>query len=238
MSRPLGAPNLRDVEIDAIIRGVKKRLSRVQSKDIGMMHLYELVAEETGFDAKTVYRVWRMMQPTTGLAVDFIRARAFKLARKIVQDASVSEAMDILSRPNIGVLEPIKKGPEGGGGFFISVSADSCGAVNVGIGAAQPQAALPPAEEKEGEVFDAVMWNEGGEPQDERRSLEASPLEQKRKHGGQPGERGPGKSLRFQQAVEEVKKKLEKRKIYKGWYQNKKAKRLANKNIDTPEESL
>lgn len=228
MSRPLGAPNLRDVEIDAIIRGVKKRLSRVQSKDIGMMHLYELVAEETGFDAKTVYRVWRMMQPTTGLAVDFIRARAFKLARKIVQDASVSEAMDILSRPNIGVLEPIKKGPEGGGGFFISVSADSCGAVNVGIGAPQPQTALPPAGEEEiqGEVFEAVMWDE---------EAKAPPQEEKRKHGGQPGERGPGKSLRFQQAVEEVKKKLAKRAVYKAEYQKKKAKKLANKPLDSLE---
>jgi hypothetical protein len=154
--RPAGAPNLRDTEITAIIDGVKRRLPRVQSKDIGMMRVYELVSEETGFDSKTVGRVWRMLQPTTGLAVDFIKARAFRMARKIVNEASVPDMIDILSRPNIGVLEPIKKVEGGaGGGFFLSVAMDSCGGVQVSAAAGvQPQPlaptptplSLPPAE--------------------------------------------------------------------------------------------
>lgn len=192
MSRPAGAPNLRDTEIAAIIAAVKKRLHRVREKEIGMMRCYELAGEEVGFDAKTVGRVWRMLQPTTGLATDYIRARAFRMARKVVTEASVPDLIDILSRPNVGVLEPIKKQEAGGGGFFISVSADSCGAVNVGIQGAPAQPQLPAPMEIDGDTIEM-----------EAEEVEEAPKPIK--------SRGFGVSDRYKQALEQAKARLEKR---------------------------
>lgn len=198
MGRTAGSPNLRDVEIDAIIRGIKSRLPSVKEGKYGMMHCYRLVAEKTGFDEKTVARVWRMMQPTTGLATDFLKARAFRLARKVVRDASVDQALDILSRPNIGVLDPIKKQEGGPGGFFISVTADSCGAVNVGIaGGSMPEfpALQPQLTEGEGAILE-------GEYEEEEPPAPPPPVK----------ERGVGQNKGYLAAVEAARKRLEEKK--------------------------
>ncbi len=98
-----------------------------------MIQACEKIGKHLGRPHTTIWAVIRRLRPTTGIAGDYIKANAFKLAHRIVQHASVEQSIDILSRPNIGVLEPIKKGEVGGGGFYLSVQSDSCGAVKVGV---------------------------------------------------------------------------------------------------------
>lgn len=188
--RPKGSPNLREQEIITICNAVKKRMPNVRAGDYGMLRCYELAAQETGYDESTVGRVWRMMQPTTELATDFFKARAFRMAAKVVKDADPSLLVDILSRPNIGVLEPIKKQEGGmGGGFLVNVSADSLGAVSVAVGQLPaPQAQLPP-------------------PSTPLPAIEMEPVEPAKPIR----ERGFGKSEQFQKAVEAANKRLKKR---------------------------
>lgn len=236
MPRPLGAPNLRDVEIDAMIRGVKKRLPRVQAGELGMMRLYELVGEETGFDAKTVSRVWRMMQPTTGLAIDFIRARAFRMARRVVNEGSVDALINILERPNVGVLDPVKKVESGGGGFFISVQADSCGAVNVGVMPQQSMEArpdLPALPAPEESIIDmAPGYGEEGPPLNRQQRDELVDPDARHRP------RGPGGSKAYQTALEDMKARLAKRAKYNKQYAKRQAKKQAEKPLDNPQNSL
>jgi hypothetical protein len=223
-----GGPNLRDAEIAAILDGCKRRIKRVEARELKMLRLYELVGEETGFDWKVIQRVWRMFQPTTGLAVDYIRARAFKLARKVVKDASVSEAMDILSRPNIGVLEPIKKQESGHvGGFIMSVQSDSLGAVSVGVAfGQQPQTLQLPAGQIEDDGASA--------PSDsyiETAVVESKPVDPMARH--RP--RAPGKSKAFEEALAAAQIRIAKRKKRaentKKWRANKKTRQAEPESI-------
>lgn len=75
----------------------------------------------------TIKRLISKYHPTTALAERYIKANAMTLATRVVRHASVEEAVDVLSRPNVGVLQPNKTG--GGLGIFLSVNADSCGGV-------------------------------------------------------------------------------------------------------------
>jgi hypothetical protein len=68
--------------------------------------------------------------PTTGLAGAILRAGAARLATRIVEEATVEEALDVLTRSNVGVLKPIEKGGPRTG-FFTSVQLDSLGGVRV-----------------------------------------------------------------------------------------------------------
>lgn len=67
--------------------------------------------------------------PTKGLAQDYLKANALKLAIRIVEDANVEEAIGILERPNIGVLEPVQKGGGTKIGFFSNINMGSLGGV-------------------------------------------------------------------------------------------------------------
>lgn len=116
---------------------------RKQGKPI--MESCELVAKYTGRPVETIWAVIRRLRPTTGIASDYIRAQAFKLAHRVVAQASVEQAIDILSRPNIGVIDPIKKGESGSGGFYLSVQTGSCGAVKMGVMAGGMTPQLPGA---------------------------------------------------------------------------------------------
>jgi len=88
------------------------------------------IAADTGWSLDEVVAVRRQYLPTTNLAGHYLKAKALQLARRIVEEATVEEAIDVLTRPNIGVLEPVKKaGPHTG--FWTSVTFDSLGAVQV-----------------------------------------------------------------------------------------------------------
>lgn len=86
------------------------------------------IAFRLGRDRKTIGRFVSSMTDSTPLATAMIRAGAHKLAKKVLEKADVDQALDILSRPNIGVLRPIQKvsdGPQ----IMISVNQDSLGGV-------------------------------------------------------------------------------------------------------------
>lgn len=120
----------------------------VQSKQ--RMQIYEELAAqfEGKYHVASIGQAIQRFMPTTDLAEALLQKKAFRLASRIARKANVTEAIDVLSRPNIGVLAPIKK-VEGGGGFVLSISMDSCGAVAVGakLNGSQepPQLAPPPA---------------------------------------------------------------------------------------------
>jgi hypothetical protein len=95
---------------------------------------YKIIGEAVDRDFKVVCDVVKRYLPTTDLATAIFRAKAADMAMKVVRKGSVAETINILERPNIGVLEPLKKGGDNGeGGFVLSVSADSLGAVKVGV---------------------------------------------------------------------------------------------------------
>lgn len=100
----------------------------------------------------TVYNLVRRFIPSVEAADSYLKANALRLAMRVVRKANVDQSIDILSRSNIGALAPAKTESGGGGGFFLSVQADTCGAVKIGIvqgqGAMEGQQGLqnPPSE--------------------------------------------------------------------------------------------
>lgn len=89
---------------------------------------------------KTVWAVLNRLRPTTDMAKMYLKHQAMKLARRIVKKANVTEAIDVLSRPGMDVLSPPQKSGDATGpaGFFLTVQADTCGAVTVGAVIGQP----------------------------------------------------------------------------------------------------
>lgn len=102
-----------------------------------------MISEDLGRKGYTLApkAIWNMLQrlrPTTDLAKMYLKAKAIKLARRIVRKANVSEAIDLLSRPDMGVIAPrLASDNAVGGGFFLSVEMDTCGAVKIGAASAQ-----------------------------------------------------------------------------------------------------
>src|SRR5262245_59220066 len=141
---------LREHEIAELMKRYK-----VYRRHHNIVDSCKLVSKELDIPWETVYGVQRRLRPTVGLAEDYLRANAFKLATRVVRKANVDQAMNILSRPNVGVLHPAAGAGEGGGSrFMIGVSIDSLGAVKV-AGAVE-HAALPPVQDEETiEVQDA-----------------------------------------------------------------------------------
>ena len=103
-----------------------------------LMDSYTLVGQQVQRDPKVIAGLIQRLRPTTDLAKMYFRAKAFKMAKRIVKKASPAELIDVLQRPSIGVLDPIKKIDTGPGGFFLSVNAESCGSVKVGVAQLQP----------------------------------------------------------------------------------------------------
>lgn len=132
------ATRLDDSDILGILEAVQASLDQGAS----LIYAYRYVARGWGVSPDTVGNYWREHRPTTKLATMKIQARASQIVEKIIEKAPTNELIDILSRPNIGVLEPMKSGNQGGG-FIVSVSADSCGGVKVGVAAGIEPSALP-----------------------------------------------------------------------------------------------
>lgn len=129
-----------------VTQELMKRFRYHRRKGKRIMEACEAVADKMGLDPKTVWAVQNRLQPTTGLATDMLRAGAANLMGRVLRKANVDQAIDLLERANIGVLAPKKDmGGTGGSQFIIGVSADSLGAVKVGvqIGPAQPPKQLP-----------------------------------------------------------------------------------------------
>ena len=90
------------------------------------------IAADTGWTIDEVCAVRRQYLPTTTLAAHYLKAKALQLAERIVAEANVEEAIDVLSRPNIGVLEPLPKGQSQPPiRIFTSIDISSLGGVNV-----------------------------------------------------------------------------------------------------------
>lgn len=115
---------------------------------MALTETYKTIGEAVGRDFKTVCDVIKRYLPTTDLGTAILRANAADMALKIVKKGTVAELIDVLERPNIGVLDPIKKGGgEDNSGFVLSVTADTLGAVKVGVavGGSAPKQALEAA---------------------------------------------------------------------------------------------
>lgn len=142
---------------------IVSRVRQLRKEGKTISEACELAGEEAGKDARTVYQLVRRLEPSTEIAELYLKSSALRLAMRIVRDANVPEAIDILSRKNIGVIAPKAEQMGGAGGFFLSVTAETCGAVKVQA-AVLPQespaestidcndysvAALPPVTEEE-----------------------------------------------------------------------------------------
>jgi hypothetical protein len=123
-------------------------------RGMSIMESYERVGLHVGRSAAVVGITINRLRPTTDMAKMYLRAKSLKLVKRLVKKASPAEIIDVLSRPSIGVLDPAKKEEAGRAGFFLSVSADSCGAVKVGLTNLEPVKELA-----EGEVFDPFSTN-------------------------------------------------------------------------------
>lgn len=127
---------LREHDIEEIMRRFKAHRRRH-----AIMDSCRRVAEDMGIDVTTIYSVQKRMRPTTEVATQYLKSQSLKLAMRVVRKANVEQAMNILSRPNIGVLDAPTGGTGGGGHqFMVGVAIDSLGSVRVGvqIGESQP----------------------------------------------------------------------------------------------------
>src|ERR1700680_4687918 len=116
----------------------------LQKRGMTLAQAKQATAVQMGIDSREVDRVVESFLPTTDIAREYLKARSFRLAVRAVRKANVDQALDILSRPNIGVLAPQAEGGSGGaGGFFLSVSAETCGAVKVTAAAIHQGASDP-----------------------------------------------------------------------------------------------
>jgi hypothetical protein len=210
---------LREHDIEEILALFKK----YRKAGYGIMEACRKVQADTEVPYETVYHVQRRFRPTTDAATDYIRANSLRLAMRVVRKANVEQAIGILSRPNIGVLDPQGESGVGGGRMFqIGVSVDSLGSVKVGvqIGESETQPALGPGS------AEPILQGEAQEAPDEAEGLEESPDEEVRPkrvwHKKDPkprtaplelpparSERGPGANLNTRLAQAKAQRKEE-----------------------------
>lgn len=108
----------------------------------GLMASYGWVARKMAVSEDTVKKYWKEYRSTAKLATRKIQAKSSAIVETVLKEASPGELIDLLSRPNIGVLEPMRQGNQGSG-FIVSVSADSCGGVKVGVASGDMVPQLP-----------------------------------------------------------------------------------------------
>lgn len=129
---------LRPEEIGTIIG----RFRQLVKAGTLVVDAYNIIGTELNLKPSTVQNVIRRLKSSQRIATEYLQANALRLAMRVARKANVDQSIDILSRPNIGVLEPIKRNENSGGGFFLAVSADSCGAVKVVAGQSPEEAPL------------------------------------------------------------------------------------------------
>lgn len=163
---------------------ILERFDHYRRQGLPLMQAYEAVGAEVGRDARVVGAFVNRMRPTVGAARVYLRSKALKLAKRLVEKANTTEILDILSRPSMGVIDPAQKGGGEGMGFQLLVSADSCGAVKVGLQAGpmptgdEPQKAFDPYAllpgETDGETPVQVKTTWGSRSQNVQQALEAA----------------------------------------------------------------
>jgi hypothetical protein len=86
------------------------------------------IGRRTARNKSVISRFLARMYDTRELAQAIIAAGSAKLAERIVAKASVEEAIEVLSRPGIGVIQPAPSKNAGQvGGIEVSVAVSSCG---------------------------------------------------------------------------------------------------------------
>lgn len=132
------------------------RYYRSQNKSIN--ESCALTGLKLGKSPSAIYAHTKKLRNTTALAGDILKSGAADLARRIIEKANVEQAIEVLTRSNIGVLAPKSAGEGGGGGgIFINVQAENLGAVKVGVLQGQPATPLlDPAPETDLELEHSV----------------------------------------------------------------------------------
>lgn len=126
------------------------------------------IGARLGRNWETVAHVIRRYAPTTSLAEAVIKKGSVSLARRIIQEADVDQSIDVLER--VGVLAPkAGKGENAGSApaLMLSVSAESCGAVMIGVNQYGNQAPALPEGVAEGQhqlVGEDEEWIGAGLP--------------------------------------------------------------------------
>lgn len=123
-----------------VLAELMARYKAERKKGKAIMESCEIVGQAMNIPATTVYTAQNRLQPSTDIAADVLRAGAFKLAQRVLRKGNVDQAIDVLSRPNIGVLAPAKESGSSGPAFRIGVQVDALGAISVGVAmGADPQ---------------------------------------------------------------------------------------------------
>lgn len=110
------------------------------------------VAARSGYSEEQVRDIRAQYFPTAGLAKHYLRSNALRLAKRVVEEANVEEAVDILSRPNIGVLDaPVKGAGQSTTSILTSIHPTHLGGVQVAVvtGAVGQPLGLPAASSEE-----------------------------------------------------------------------------------------
>lgn len=152
-----GRVKLRPHQLQELMR----RYKAYRKEGRGVMDACERVAAIMGIKPNTVFRAQQRLLSTTDLATDILKSNAAKLALRLVRKAGPDQAIEILSRTNMGVLAPAKESNGGGGTqFIIGVQADSLGAVKVGVQIGPS----PTAEVNQGSVIDYSQPEQRAKP--------------------------------------------------------------------------
>lgn len=108
----------------------------------------EDVSRLSGWSFEQVRDVRAEYFPTQSLAKHYLRSNALRLAKRIVAEANVEEAVDILSRSTLGVLEPLAKtGAQAGPtAVLTSINPHHLGGVQVAVVMGATQQPTPVAE--------------------------------------------------------------------------------------------
>jgi hypothetical protein len=140
---PAAPKKLRRFKLDDIseILSLFKRLTEVEGYQVWEAH--KILATQFDRTPATILNLLKRFRPTTKTAQSYMEAQALKLAMRVVRNADVDQAIDVLSRPNLAVLAPAKEIASGPQGFFLSVQAENLGAVRLATGAVQGELAAP-----------------------------------------------------------------------------------------------
>ena len=106
------------------------------------------IAMVLGRNVSTIQRFKNSMIDSTAYAKAIFKHNAATLAERVVEKANVREALDVLSRPDIGVIAPPVGSGGVGGSFGVSVSVSTLGTV-VQVAGGSGVAPLPPADARQ-----------------------------------------------------------------------------------------
>lgn len=121
---------------DAELSYVLEKYQALAQQGRPLLDIYKEIGLEIGRHPEHVGQKVREYRPTVKLAVAKVRARAAKLIERVMEKGTVDQTMDLLSRANIGVLEPIRKSGGEMAGAQVLVNIGSLGAASISVGEA------------------------------------------------------------------------------------------------------